>query len=112
MQVTVNMPEAYAQNPERFAQQIEDTFIDELLSLWRKHLLPAFRKTTPYRTGRLRRSLQIVRIGNRLQIKVKPRGYYWHMQRGLPERYQTIYRQTLPQMMTVAMQRTREKMGV
>lgn len=112
MQVTVSIPDAYMQNPDRLAQQIESEFITELLQLWKQYLLPAFRRITPYRTGRLRRSLHIVREGNKLTIAVKPQGFYWHMQDGLPLRYREIYNRLLPQMVDIAMQRTRERLGI
>ena len=112
MRVTVSIPDAYMRDPDRLAQQIESVFITELAELWRQYLLPAFRRITPYRTGGLRRSLHIVREGNKLTIAVKPQGFYWHMQRGLPERYQAIYNRLLPQMVDIAMQRTRQRLGI
>ena len=112
MQVTLTIPPALMENPERLEQKAEDIFIGELLELWRQYLLPTMRRATPRRTGQLRRSLQIVRDGNRLILAVKPQGFYWFMQRGLPLRYKAIYEKLIPQMVDVALIRTKEKIGL
>ena len=112
MRIEITIPPVLMENPERLAQRAEDIFISELAELWCQYLLPSFRKATPYRTGKLRRALQIVRDGNRLILIVRPQGFYWFMQRGLPLRYKAIYEKLLPQMVDAALIRTREKIGL
>ena len=112
MQISITIPEILMENPERLAARAETVFISDLAELWRQYLLPSFRKTTPYRSGQLRRALQIVRDGNRLILIVRPQGFYWFMQRGLPLRYKAIYQRLLPQMVDLALIRTKEKIGL
>ena len=112
MQISISIPDAYQENPETLAQRAEDVFISELGELWRQYLLPTMRKATPRRTGQLRRALVVIRDGKKLILAVKPSGFYWHFQDGLPLRYKAIYEKLLPQMVDVALLRTREKIGL
>ena len=112
MQISIDLPDEYIQNPEQFGARAESIFLTELTKLWRQYLLPAMRKATPYRTGQLRRSLHIVRDKNKLIIAVRPSGFYWHLQRGLPAKYKAIADRLIPQMTEVALIRTREKIGL
>ena len=112
MQISISIPDTYKENPNRLAARAESIFISELAALWVQYLLPAMRKTTPRRTGQLRRSLQIVRDGNKLILAVKPQGFYWFMQDGLPLRYKRIYERLLPQMVDLALLRTKEQLGL
>ena len=112
MQISITIPPALMENPDRLTARAESIFISELLSLWRQYLLPAFRKTTPFRSGQLRRSLHIVRDGNRLIIGVKPQGFYWFMVSGLPQRYQILFERLMPQMVDIALLRTKNKLGL
>ena len=112
MRIEITIPPVLMENPDTLAARAEDIFISELGALWLKYLLPAFRKTTPYRSGQLRRSLFIARDGNRLILAVKPQGFYWFMQDGLPLRYKAIYERLLPQMVDAALIRTKEKIGL
>ena len=112
MQITLTIPDAYKENPEMLAARAEDVFILELGALWRQYLLPVMRRVTPHRTGQLRRALAIYRDGNRLILAVKPSGFYWYMVSGLPAKYRNLYQQLLPQMVDIALLRTREKIGL
>ena len=112
MQISLTIPDAYTQNPAQLAARAEDVFITELGALWGRFLLPAMRKATPYRTGKLRRSLVIIRDGNRLILAVKPQGFYWFMQPNLPLRYKAIYEKALPELVNVALLRTKQKIGL
>ena len=112
MQISITIPPVLMANPEQLAAQAESVFISELAALWQQYLLPAFRKTTPRRTGQLRRSLQIVRDGNRLILIVRSQGFYWHFQGGLPLRYKAIYQRLLPEMVDAALIRTKQKLGL
>lgn len=112
MRISINIPPAIMENPETLAARAESVFISELAELWRQYLLPSFRKTTPYRSGQLRRALFIARDGNRLIMGVRNSGFYWHMVSGLPLRYRNIYQRLLPQMVDIALIRTREKIGL
>ena len=112
MRIEITIPPALMENPEQLAGRAETVFISELAELWRQYLLPSFRRTTPYRTGKLRRALQIVRDGNRLILAVKPQGFYWFLQDGLPLRYKAIYQRLLPGMVDLALIRTKEKIGL
>lgn len=112
MEISLTIPPAYMENPEQLAARAETIFISELGELWRQYLLPTMRRVTPYRTGQLRRSLVIYRDGNRLILAVRDSGFYWHMQPGLPLRYKRIYERLLPQMVDLALKRTRQKIGL
>ena len=113
MRIEITIPPVLMENPDRLAARAEDIFISELGALWLKYLLPSFRKTTPYRSGQLRRALFIARDGNRLILGVRNSGFYWHLATtACRSATKQFIKQLLPQMVDLALIRTREKIGL
>ena len=104
------MAEAYC-SPET-AKELERAFTKRFAVLWRDVLYPAMQQATPVRTGQLRRALKIGYADGRFFVFFDRAGFYWYLQRGLPQRYRQIYDRLIPGMVDVALQQAKADVGL
>ena len=104
------MAEAYC-NPDT-AKELERAFTRRFAVLWRDVLYPAMQNATPYKTGQLKRAMKIGYADGKFFVYFDKAGFYWYLQKQLPQRLQQIYDRLIPGMVDVALQQAKQDVGL
>ena len=87
---------------EGFQSAFAAEFYAVLWTIWSTQFLNGLRDLTPRESGQLRKAMRAYRTKSKFVITFYPSGFYWHLQDGLPERYQRAAQREIPRMISIA----------